>query len=136
MAGLSILLCDDEVALAEELAEYLAGAGWRVSLCHAAGEAMMMLLNGLKPDILLTDLRIDDQDGATLVGFAKALPQSQRPRIHAIMTGDVAPAIMAGELGVDALYVKPIDPETLVADFEARLEPRQPKHGEDESRAP
>lgn len=125
MAGASILVCDDEREVAEELAEFLAGTGWQVRLAYAAEEAMALLRGGLRPDVLLTDLRLAEDDGRSLIRFSARLPGERRPRIHAIMTGYVGKDTTVEELGVDALYMKPLDPAQLAEDLQRRLA-RQP----------
>ncbi|MEW5422161.1 response regulator [Amorphus sp. 3PC139-8] len=120
----SILLCDDEVEIAEELAELFESFGWRVRLCHSAAAAKRILLEAMQPHCLITDLRLDDADGTSLVAFARGLPENLRPKLHAIMTGYVVDDTTAEDLGVDALYLKPVDPFVLIDDIEKRLAKR------------
>ena len=124
MRDLSILICDDEVEIVEELAEFFNGYGWRVPLCFAGEDTKRILLEGGRPDLLLTDLRLNDVDGTSLVSFSRGLPSDMRPQLHAIMTGYVVEHTTAEELGADALYLKPVDPLALMLDVENRLAPR------------
>tara|TARA_R110002020_G_scaffold57090_20_gene157416 strand:+ start:7532 stop:7924 length:393 start_codon:yes stop_codon:yes gene_type:complete len=117
----SILLCDDEVEIAEELGEFFASNGWTVRRCHNASAAKRILLEGPRPMVLLTDLRLDEVDGAALVAFSSGLPRYKRPMLHAIMTGYVGEATTPTDLGSDALYRKPVDPLALLDDLETRL---------------
>ena len=71
--------------------------------------------------VLLTDLRLDEVDGAALVAFSSGLPRYKRPMLHAIMTGYVGEATTPTDLGSDALYRKPVDPLALLDDLETRL---------------
>jgi CheY-like chemotaxis protein len=121
MSERSILVCDDEIEIAEELAEFFASNGWRVRLCNNAGTAKRMLLEGPRPLALLTDLRLDDIDGAALVEFSRGLPRYKRPMLHAIMTGYVRETTTPADLGTDVLYMKPVDPVALLDDLESRL---------------
>ena len=117
----SILICDDEAELVEEMAEFLAAAGWQTHACLAGGNALRLLRDGLAPDCLLTDLRLGDLDGEALVASVRWLPEWLRPQVVAVMTGHVVDQLRAADLGVDHLYVKPIDPFVVVADLRRSL---------------
>lgn len=121
MAPFKILMCDDEAEIVEELAEFFGEHGWSVRLCHTAFDAKRLLVEGPRPDLLLTDLRLNDRDGSSLVAFSQALPTDMRPQLHAIMTGYVLEDTTASDLGADALYLKPVDPLELLNDVEKRL---------------
>jgi CheY-like chemotaxis protein len=118
MSGRSILVCDDEAELAEELGEFFGGHGWRVRVSASAIEAEDVLQAGFAPTCLLTDLRLADVDGAALVAFARNLPPELRPEFVAVITGHVVDSIEAADLGADLLYVKPAEPFEILADIE------------------
>lgn len=121
MAPFKILMCDDEAEIVEELSEFFNEHGWEVRLCHNTVDAKRLLVEGPRPDLLLTDLRLDDRDGTSLIAFAQALPKEMRPQLHAIMTGYVIEDTTADDLGADVLYLKPVDPVALLNDIERRL---------------
>ncbi|MGX1309818.1 CheY-like chemotaxis protein [Amorphus suaedae] len=131
MRDRSILICDDEVEIVEELAEFFHSCGWQVRLACTGADAKRILLEGGCRDVLLTDLRLDDVDGSSLVTFSSELPAGKRPQLHAIMTGYVVENTTAEELGADALYLKPVDPLALVKDVEHRLALRDKAAPED-----
>jgi DNA-binding response OmpR family regulator len=114
----SILVCDDEVELAEELGEFFGSHGWRVAVSGSAAEAEQTLQSGFAPTCLLTDLRLADVDGEALVAFARKLPSPLRPAVVAVITGHVVDSIEATDLGADLLYVKPAEPFDILADIE------------------
>jgi CheY-like chemotaxis protein len=120
-AAKSVLLCDDEKDLAEELGEYLAGLGWRVSVCNSGREAERLLLGGLAPACLLSDLRLGDMDGSRLLATARALPDFIRPRLFVVITGNILASASKQLLGADLLLLKPIDPAMLAQDMEDML---------------
>ena len=66
-SGKSVLICDDERDLAEELGEFLEGLGWGVTVCNAGREAERLLVSGHAPACLLTELRLGDKDGSGLI---------------------------------------------------------------------
>lgn len=117
----SLLLCDDEKDLAEELGEFFAECGWTVHICNTGREAERLLLEGLAPDCLMTDLRLGDMDGSLLVATAKSLPAAIRPRITVVITGNILGSASKQNLGVDILRLKPIDPARLAQEMDDML---------------
>lgn len=122
MGPRSILICDDEVELAEELGEYLADVGWRVRVVTTGPDAEAVLRGGIRPECLLTDLRILDYDGAALVALARSLPPARQPAVIGVMTGHLDDGVSAAEIGADAIFFKPIDGEALSAELLGRVE--------------
>ncbi len=121
MAERSILICDDEAELAEELGEFFLSCGWEVMVCITAPAALAALYNGFSPSCLLTDLRIADHDGAELVAHSRALPKHLQPKIVAIITGHVVSETDAADFDADFLFVKPIDPAVVIDGIEKLL---------------
>lgn len=117
----SILICDDEQDLAEELGEFFTSLGWSVTVCNAGREAARLLQAGLAPACLLTDLRLGDTDGSLLVSLARRLPEPIRPRVVVVITGNILGCATKASLGADLLRLKPIDPVTLAQDMEEIL---------------
>ncbi|WGD28608.1 response regulator [Ancylobacter sp. WKF20] len=110
----TILICDDEEELANELGEFFEGNGWKVDVCVTGMAAVEKLRSGLAPLVLITDLRISDFDGAQVVAVARELPDSERPLMTIIITGHVMDTARAGDFMCDYLYVKPVDPDALL----------------------
>ncbi len=121
MAARSILICDDEAELAEELGEFFVSCGWEVRVCISAPAALAALYNGFAPSCLLTDLRIADHDGAELVAHTRGLPKHLQPQVVAIITGHVVSETAAAEFNADFLFVKPIDPVIVMDGIEKLL---------------
>lgn len=120
-AGKSVLICDDELDLAEELGEFFASLGWTVTVCNTGHEAVRLLQSGLAPACLLTDLRLGDMDGARLVEVARHLPEPVRPLLVVVITGNILGCATRASLDADLLRLKPIDPVTLAQDMEEML---------------
>jgi CheY-like chemotaxis protein len=126
-AGKSVLICDDELDLAEELGEFFTSLGWTVTVCNTGHEAMQLLQSGLAPACLLTDLRLGDMDGTRLVEVARRLPEPVRPHLVVVITGNILGCGTRASLDADLLLLKPIDPVTLAQDMEEMLS-RVPEH--------
>jgi DNA-binding response OmpR family regulator len=121
MGPRSILICDDEIELADELAEYLEAMGWRVRVVTRGEEAETVLRDGVRPACLLTDLRIHDYNGADLVVLARSLPPEDRPLVVGVMTGHLEDGVTAADLGADTIFFKPIDGDVLSRELMARV---------------
>ena len=122
MGPRSILICDDEVELVDELAEYLAAMGWRVRVVTRGEEAEAVLRGGVRPECLLTDLRILDYDGADLVALARSLPAENQPLVVGVMTGHLDDGVTAADLGADTIFFKPIDGDALSRELMSRVQ--------------
>lgn len=82
-----ILICDDEEALADEVAEAFAFYGWDAQAAYGYFEAAQMLETASPFSCLLTDRAMPLRDGDQLIAFASSLPVRRRPRVVAVMTG-------------------------------------------------
>jgi two-component system, response regulator PdtaR len=70
----TVLLVEDEVLIRWAVAEAMRDAGLHVIEASNAAEAMDVVLSGLKPDILFTDVRMPGHiDGLELAAFLETL---------------------------------------------------------------
>src|SRR6202453_169572 len=107
-----ILVVDDDPQIRSLLDEYLTENGMRVSTA-ASGRDMMQILDDETIDLVILDLRLNDEDGMSL---ARSL--RERLAISVIMlTGvrDEADRVMGLELGADDYVTKPFSPRELLA---------------------
>jgi CheY-like chemotaxis protein len=117
MGQRSIIICDDEVELAYEIGEFFGSQGWRVLVCASAAAVMAAFERGFAATCLLTDLRLGDADGATLIAQARELPPALRPKFIAAITGHATDPL-ADKFGADLLYFKPVDSFRILADVD------------------
>ncbi|MBZ8131764.1 response regulator [Afifella sp. IM 167] len=117
-----MVICDDELELANEIGEFFQSHGWRVSVCGTAKDVRAILSRGFAPLCLLTDLRLKEEDGTELIAFARTLPPALRPGVCALITGHAADPAVGDNLGADLLYFKPADPFDILADLERYAE--------------
>lgn len=73
LAGLRVLVVDDEADTRELIFEVLKECGSEVILSRSAAEALVAL-EKYKPDILVSDLGMPDEDGYSLITKIRALP--------------------------------------------------------------
>ncbi len=107
-----LLLVDDEAALREPLAEYLARQGFVVDQAASAAEARSRLRDSA-PDLVLLDIMMPGEDGLSL---CRHLAESQAiPTILLTARGEATDRIVGLEIGADDYVTKPFEPRELVA---------------------
>ncbi len=74
--GLRVLLVDDEAEAREILSTVMTRTGAEVTACHSASEALATLLEW-KPDVILSDIAMPDEDGYTFIGKVRSLPREK-----------------------------------------------------------
>lgn len=65
-----ILIVDDEAIIREVLAQAFTAAGFRVSIASSANDALQIVMSD-PPNVVMTDLQLDDSDGFELAGQIK-----------------------------------------------------------------
>ncbi len=116
LAGVAVLVVDDEPDARDMLVTILAAAGARVEAAAAAAEALAALSRGL-PDVLVSDIAMPGVDGYELIRQVRARGPGQGAEIPAAAvtayarSDDRAQALAAG---FHAHLAKPLDPFELV----------------------
>ena len=113
-----ILLIDDDPRLAAMVAEYLGGAGYRVS---TAGDGMhgLQRLEREPYDAVILDLSLPDMDGLEVC--RRLRPRWDIPVLMLTARGDAMDRIVGLELGADDYLPKPFEPRELLARLRAIL---------------
>ncbi|MBK7826355.1 ATP-binding protein [Nannocystis sp.] len=105
-------MVEDNLALAENIAELLRDEGVRVVMCGTGAEALKAVDAGI--DLAIVDVRLPDLTGVRLVPqLRKRMPEGE----VILMTGDgsLDTAIAAVREGVFAYVQKPFSPQDLLA---------------------
>ncbi|MFO1082175.1 MAG: response regulator [Reyranellaceae bacterium] len=116
-----ILMIDDDERLAGMVADYLGGAGFRVTTAATArdGEAR---LKREAFDALILDLMLPDADGLDLCRRLRAA--SDIPILMLTARGEPMDRVVGLELGADDYLAKPFEPRELQARLRAILRRR------------
>jgi len=116
MTGTPILLIDDEPGVLEGLREFLEDEGYDV---HGALEATegLEVFRSVRPDLVLTDLRMPGMSGIELIGEIRKLDR-ETPIIVVTGYGTLESAIDAIRLDVFDFVTKPIDLDSLKGTLE------------------
>ena len=129
MAATRVLVVDDDPAIRQMLAGYLAEHGYEVAQA-ASGREMRGELERALPAAVLLDIGLPGEDGLTLARFVR-----ERYDVAIIMVtgaGDVVDRVAGLEVGADDYIAKPFDPRELRARlksvlrrFESNKQPKQ-----------
>jgi CheY-like chemotaxis protein len=119
---LRVLLVDDDAIVREVLAASLDDAGYRVAQAKSGPEALAILSNGERMDVIVSDLTMPGMDGVTLIRKA----QEQRPGLPAVLltgyAGSGAALAVGGAIsGAFSLLRKPVSGAQLVDRINALL---------------
>jgi CheY-like chemotaxis protein len=130
LAGVRLLLVDDNDDSREMCAEFLSSVGAEVVEASSGNEAWRAFERTL-PHMVVSDLQMPDGDGFELVQRIRALAGDAgglTPAIAVSGTDASREAILAG---FHALIMKPVDPSLLlemVADFTQETDPTSNRH--------
>jgi signal transduction histidine kinase len=114
--SLQVLVVDDDAQTCEALTAVLEQYGAQVRAVTSASAALGAITNQ-KPDILISDIGMPNQDGYSLIATLRALAPDQGGQIPAIALTAFArdeDRSRALEVGFQTYLAKPIEPDELV----------------------
>ena len=114
-----ILLVDDDPGLLRLLSIRLRAESYEVEAVESADKALSVL-NRFRPELVITDLRMDKMDG---IGLLKEL-QSRSPGLRVVIItahGTIPDAVKATQSGAFGFLTKPIDKSELVETVERAM---------------
>ena len=106
-----ILLVDDDPGLLRLLSIRLRAEDYEVEAVESAHKALGVL-HGFRPDLVITDLRMDRMDG---IGLLKEL-QTRSPGLRVVIItahGTIPDAVVATQSGAFGFLTKPVDKDEL-----------------------
>jgi len=110
---LHVLIVDDEKLHAQTVAEILERKNYRCTVTTSGKEGLKKIENG-DFDLIITDLKLGDIDGLTLLSKAKELQQETEVMV-VTGYGDVKTAVKALQEGASHYMLKPLDRNELLA---------------------
>src|SRR5258706_1949418 len=119
MSHADILLVEDDTDLLKLIAMRLRSAGYGVRTA-ASAERALAEMEAARPDVLVTDLKMDGMDGLALFDAV----QRHSPVLPVIILtahGTIPDAVSAMKRGVFGFLPKPFEPRTLLAQIEDAL---------------
>jgi PAS domain S-box-containing protein len=115
--GLRIVVVDDERDARELLRSLLTTYGAEVTICSSAGEAFEAVRRE-KPDLLVSDIGMPDEDGYSLIAKIRRLPETEggkTPAIALTAFARIEDRIHALSQGFQMFVPKPVEPNELIA---------------------
>lgn len=122
----TILVVDDDTALAEMIGIVLRSEGFEPHFCADGAEALEAFRR-IRPDLVLLDLMLPGMDGIAVCAAIRE--DSGVPIIMLTAKSDTADVVKGLESGADDYVVKPFNPKELVARIRTRLRPASPDNG-------
>lgn len=114
----SVLVVDDDIALAEMLTIVLRNEGFEPFVCNSGDEALAAF-RAHRPDVVLLDLMLPGMDG---IAVCKAIrTESGVPIVMLTAKNDTVDVVVGLESGADDYVIKPFKPKELVARIRARV---------------
>ena len=115
--SLRVALVDDNAMVRQAFGQALEDAGHQL-IVAASGAALLAKLDGLPPDILVSDYRLGQgETGYDVIAAARAAAGTELPAI--LITGDTDPELLRRMVDQDIVVLhKPVDLETLQAYLE------------------
>jgi len=120
-----ILVVDDDKQIVRLVKAYLEQAGFQVFAAYD-GSTALHTIRRERPDLVVLDLMLPDQDGWDLTRLIRADPTlTDTPIIMLTARIEDADKIVGLELGADDYITKPFNPRELVARVKAVLRRRE-----------
>jgi two-component system OmpR family response regulator len=107
-----IFVVDDEAAARDMIGDYLKMQGFVVTLCEGGASLRMAVAND-KPDLVVLDLNMPEEDGLSLIRFLKQ--SGNVPIIMLTATASPIDRVVGLELGADDYLAKPCELRELLA---------------------
>ena len=114
----SVLVVDDDAALAEMLTIVLRNEGFEPFVCNTGDQALAAFRKH-RPDVVLLDLMLPGMDGIDVCKAIRA--ESGVPIVMLTAKNDTIDVVVGLESGADDYVVKPFKPKELVARIRARV---------------
>lgn len=108
-----ILIVEDDLAFGTMMQTWLRKKGFETSRATSVGAAARLLMDGTKPDLVLSDLRLPDHDGLFLLGWMHKRGHNA-PFIVMTNYAEVQNAVLAMKLGAADYIAKPVQPDILL----------------------
>jgi two-component system chemotaxis response regulator CheY len=111
-----IFVVDDSATMLSTLKTSLIMHSFEVDTAVDGVDALEKLKNGLKPDLMITDVNMPNMDGLELIKHVRALPTFRFMPILILTTESQAAKREEGKkLGATGWITKPSTPSTLVS---------------------
>jgi CheY-like chemotaxis protein len=91
----TIFIVDDSAAMVMSLKATLEISGFKVETAWDGEQALAKIQNGLKPDLIITDINMPKMDGITLIGAVLQGLLALRPKVTVLPAGPLLASALA-----------------------------------------
>lgn len=119
-AASCVMLVDDEHDILPEYQEFFEGLGFDTLTCSDAVQALALIVERADIAVVITDLRMANLDGVSLIRQARAAVSAERNVAFMILTGDASTQLDADMADIP-IFLKPAETDQLVSAIEAVL---------------
>jgi DNA-binding response OmpR family regulator len=116
----SVLVVDDEPAIADIVSRYLERAGYQTTIARTGHDALGHAV-AVRPDVVVLDLMLPDMDGLEVMRRLRREQVRRGAIILLTARGEESDRVVGLRLGADDYVVKPFSPAELVARVDAVL---------------
>ncbi|WP_417698991.1 response regulator [Pseudoalteromonas lipolytica] len=120
----TILLVEDDISLANWVAEYLTEQGYNTTLCQR-GDLVVEQVRTSPPDLVLLDIMLPGQDGISVCRDLRQFYHA--PIIMLTARDDEMDEVIGLEVGASDYMMKPVRPRALLARIKAALRSQSDK---------
>ena len=114
--GKTVLVVDDSVSMRQMVSFTLTGAGYDVVEAGDGIEAVEKLNEGVKPNLVITDLNMPNMDGISLIKAVRGMAAHKFTPILMLTTESSENKKKEGQsAGATGWVVKPFNPEQMLA---------------------
>ena len=114
LAGMRLLVVDNEPAILDGMKRLLEGWGCRVTIAASLDEALPHVGSKGEPDVLIADYHLDHGNGLTAISALRSRARTPMPAI--LLTADRTPHVREAANALDVhLLNKPLKPAALRA---------------------
>jgi CheY-like chemotaxis protein len=122
-----ILIVEDDRTSRFILEKLLSSRGYEVTASPGGHDALKKLADGLRPDLIISDIMMPSMDGLELAKRISEDPELKDiPIMLCTALHDRETVMNAAKLGIHHYIVKPLEAERVIAQVESLLDERVP----------
>ncbi|MBE6354162.1 response regulator transcription factor [Treponema sp.] len=117
-----ILVIEDVLEMSELICLYMKNAGFDTKSCETAEDAIKLMSDGFKPDLVLLDLNLPGMSGLEFLRYFRQYHKTTIPVIIVSARDADEDIITALGYGADEFVTKPFSPKVLAARVKSKLD--------------
>jgi len=114
---MNVLIADDDRVVTHLLASRIRAQGWKVTIAQDAMQTVMFALR-TAPDVIVLDINMPGGTGTEALRKLRASTRTMQLPV-VVVSGSTDPEVERAvrELGVEAFFRKPVEPDVVLAEL-------------------